>query len=310
MELSGNLDFKYLKMKITAFLILLGFTFFSFGQNKSTNSGGQSKQIQPSIIVIPKLKKGEDIRNVLDNNFNLRLGISIMKEAFDKRGFTTYDFEATLRKCETMNLLTSNDQATFQDAIVKNSSADMFITLDVNIDNNSNGNMSTVLFECFETYTGRSLANDQSSSNRLRLDDNKELIMRAINDENIEPFMKTIQSKFTEIVENGLSIQIFFGLEQGATITYDDNIGNNSDILSELIMDWMDKNAYKNYAKIANQTATQILYEDVRIPLKDQETGMNYDPRKFGRSLRQYLVSLGLNPTIQYPRGQIIIQLK
>jgi len=98
MELSGNLDFKYLKMKITAFLILLGFTFFSFGQNKSTNSGGQSKQIQPSIIVIPKLKKGEDIRNVLDNNFNLRLGISIMKEAFDKRGFTTYDFEATLRK--------------------------------------------------------------------------------------------------------------------------------------------------------------------------------------------------------------------
>jgi hypothetical protein len=299
-------------MKITAILFILGLTSigFSQNQNKATNSGGQSKQIQPTIIVIPKLKKGEDIRNILDNNFDLRLGISIMKEAFDKRGFTTYDFEATLHKCETMNLLTSNDQATFQDAIVKNSSADMFITLDVDMDMNSNGNMATVLFECYETYTGRSLANDQSSSNRLRLDDNKELIMRAVNDQKIDPFMNTIQSKFTEIVENGLSIQLFFGLEQGATITYDDNIGNNGDILSELIMDWMDQNAYKNYAKVGNQTATQILYEDVRIPLKDQETGMNYDPRKFGRSLRQYLVSLGLNPTIQYPRGQIVIQLK
>jgi hypothetical protein len=304
-----NLDFKQLHMKnyfiLLSFLIPFGFT----AQNQATNSGGQSKQIQPTIIAIPKAKKGQDIRSILENSFNLRLALSVVKKSFDERGYTTYDFEATLRKCETMDLFTNKNQSNFQDIIAKNSSADIFVVVDCNIDDDSNGKKATVILEAYETYTGRSLANDQGSSTRLRTSDYNKLITNAITSK-IVPFLNLLQTKFTQIVEDGRSVQIIFGLDENAAVTYDDEIGNEGDLISELIMDWMDENSYKNYAKIANQTERIILYEDVRIPLKDQQTGMNYDPRKFGRTLRKYLRGLGLTVSVQYPRGQISVTLK
>ena len=111
---------------IIPFLVLLNICSVSlFSQNAATNSGGQVNQIQPSIIVIPYKTEGQKYRSLLENpstGFQKRIAISRVKEAFDSRGFTTYDFEAELKKGETAAAFSADAQTDEKDIIVKNKS--------------------------------------------------------------------------------------------------------------------------------------------------------------------------------------------
>jgi hypothetical protein len=99
-------------------------------------------------------------------------------------------------------------------------------------------------------------------------------------------------------------------LDQAAKLNFQSEVGTDGDLLSESIVDWMGKNAYKNYDKKGGSTTLKIIYDDVRIPLKDQASGMNYELESFGRNIRKYLKSINVVGTIEYPRGQIIVTIK
>jgi hypothetical protein len=125
-----------------------------------------------------------------------------------------------------------------------------------------------------------------------------------------EDFLNVLQTKFTDIVNNGRSLYIEFVLDPSSKLTFQTEVGTEGDLLSESIVDWMGQNSYKNYAKKGASTALKMIYDDVRIPLKDQSTGMNYEVESFGRLIRKYLRSINSTATIEYPRGQIIITIK
>ena len=123
-----------------------------------------------------------------------------------------------------------------------------------------------------------------------------------------DDFMNTLQSKFTDIVNNGRSIVIEFHLAQGSKINFNSEVGKDGDLLSEAIMDFMAAKSYKNQNKKSVSTAKLLIYEDVRIPIR-QENGQNYPIEEFGRTLRKFLRDLHLNSTIEYPRGQINVTI-
>ena len=101
-----------------------------------------------------------------------------------------------------------------------------------------------------------------------------------------------------------------FVLDPNSTLNFQSEVGTDGDLLSETIVDWMGRNAYKNYAKKGGSTALKIIYDDVRIPLKDQATGMNYEVESFGKLIRKYLKSINVIGTVEYPRGQIVVTIK
>ena len=295
-------------MKINNFLFIL-FILFSLpalAQNAATNSGGQVVQVQPSIMVIPMKKQGEDYRQLLENGADKRLAISRVKAAFDSRGFTTYDFEAELKKVTTLGPINGDTQTDVKDAIVRNSGADIFVEVDIIVMRGQSGTEVTIILEAFESATGRSLSNDDESSGKYYTDDIAKLAGKAI-DGMKENFLNQLQLKFTEIVTNGRSVYIEFGLSQEATINFQSEVNTDGDLLSEVIGDWMKDNAYKNYAKRGGSTALKVVYDDVRLPLKDQETGLNYEIESFGRAIRLFLRSMNIKATIDYPRGQIVV---
>jgi hypothetical protein len=295
-------------MKINNFLFIL-FILFSLpalAQNAATNSGGQVVQVQPSIMVIPMKKQGEDYRQLLENGADKRLAISRVKGAFDSRGFTTYDFEAELKKVTTLGAFNGDTQTDVKDAIVRNSGADIFVEVDIIVMRGQSGTEVTIILEAFESATGRSLSNDDESSGKYYTDDIAKLAGKAI-DGMKENFLNQLQLKFTEIVTNGRSVYIEFGLSQEATINFQSEVNTDGDLLSEVIGDWMKDNAYKNYAKRGGSTALKVVYDDVRLPLKDQETGLNYEIESFGRAIRLFLRSMNIKATIDYPRGQIVV---
>lgn len=295
-------------MKINNFLFILfiSFSLPALAQNPATNSGGEVVQVQPSIMVIPMKKQGEDYRQLLENGVEKRLAISRVKAAFDSRGFTTYDFEAELKKVTTLGAFNGDTQTDVKDAIVRNSGADIFVEVDIIVMRGQSGTEVTIILEAFESATGRSLSNDDEASGKYYTDDIAKLAGKAI-DGMKENFLNQLQLKFTEIVTNGRSVYVEFGLSQEATINFQSEVNTDGDLLSEVIGDWMKNNAYKNYAKRGGSTALKVVYDDVRLPLKDQETGLNYEIESFGRAIRLFLRSMNIKATIDYPRGQIVV---
>ena len=302
-----------MKSKIILLLTLFNILGYSLlAQNASTNSGGAVNQIQPSIIVIPFKTKGQNYRQLLEDpstGFQKRIAISRVKEAFDSRGFTTYDFLAELKKGEAAGAFSASSQTDEKDVIVKNSGADIYVEVDINVDRGSSGTDVKIILQAYETATARSLTNKDNSSQRYYTDDIAKLAGKAI-DGMKEDFLNVLQAKFTDIVNNGRSLYLEFVLDPAAKLNFQSEVGTDGDLLSEVIMDWMAKNAYKNYAKRGGSTALKIIYDDVRIPLKDQATGLNYEVEAYGRLIRKFLRGLNVNAVIEYPRGQIIVTVK
>ncbi len=265
---------------------------------------------QPTIIVVPHTFKGQDIRETIEgeNGFNIRTVLARMKEAFDSRGFTTYDFISTVKRMETLNLFNSQTQTGYKEEIAKNSGADIYIDVELVVDRSEpNGTELKLIIEAVETATGRSLSNKIAASGRYHTNDINKLVLLAI-DKTKDDFMNTLQSKFTDIVNNGRSIIIEFRLAQGSKINFNSEVGKDGDLLSEAIMDFMAANSFKNQNKKSVSTAKLLIYEDVRIPIR-QQNGQNYPIDEFGRVLRKFLRNLHLNPTIEYLRGQIVVTI-
>ncbi len=281
------------------------------GQNAATNTGGQVNQIQPSIIVVPYKKEGEKYRTLLqdpEKGFQKRLAISRMKEAFDSRGFTTYDFEGELKKAESTGAFSASAQTDEKDVIVKNSGADIFVVVDINVEKGSSGTEVKMIIQGYESATARSLSNKDASSGKFYTDDIAKLAGKCV--DNIkEDFLNVLQSKFTDIVNNGRSLYVEFVVSPDASLNFQSEIGDDGDLLSELIMEWLKKNSFKNYAKKGGSTSLKIIYDDVRIPLKRQDDGTNYEIEEFGKILRKYLRSIGVTASVEYPRGQMIVTI-
>ena len=303
-------------MKNKYYLILVAVMLFGLhtvtAQNAATNSGGQVQQVQPTIIVIPFKTEGQRYRTLLEDpreGFEKRIAVSRVKEAFDLRGFTTIDFLGELKKMETAGTFTADSKTNEKDEIVRNSGADIFVVVDINVQRTESGTEANIILHAYETATGRSLTNKDASSGKFYTTDISKLTGRAI-DIMKDDFLNVLQMKFTDIVNNGRSVYIEFVVDPNATKSFQSEVGTDGDLLSEAIVDWMGKNAYKNYAKKKGSTSQKIIYDDVRIPLKDQSTGMNYEIESFGRLIRKFLRSLSLDCSIEYPSGQIMVTIK
>ena len=95
------------------FIILLLFTI-----SKSAFTQATVNTVQPKIMVIPYVKEGEDIRTVLEADFNKRTAISEVKKAFDARGFTTVDFVGKLKAAKDNQIMTSDNQTDLKTQII------------------------------------------------------------------------------------------------------------------------------------------------------------------------------------------------
>ena len=72
----------------------------------------------------------------------------------------------------------------------------------------------------------------------------------------------------------------------------------------------MEEHAYKNNYHIQGTTDRQMIFDDVRIPLKDPDTGNNYNTNKFALEILQFLRGLGLKITRDIKGNTIYITIQ
>ncbi len=249
--------------------------------------------VQPKIMVIPYTKEGEDIRTVLEADVNKRIALTKIKEAFDSRGFTTVDFTAKLKASGDNAIFAADNQTDLKNQIIQMSGADIYVEAETDILLSSTGNSVKMLVTAYEISTGNSLANKVGESGKFYTDDIGKLASKAI-ESCAEDFLNVMQNKFTDIVENGKSIIINFGFAETSVHTMSSEVGTQSLQLSDELELWMEEHAYKNNYHIQGTTDRQMIFDDVRIPLKDPVTGNNYNTNKFALEILKFMRSFGL----------------
>lgn len=249
--------------------------------------------VQPKIMVIPYVKEGEDLRTILEDDVNKRITLTKIKEAFDSRGFTTVDFTAKLKAVSQGAAFTSDNQSDLKSQVIELSGADIYVEAEMNVLLSSSGNSVKVIITAYDISTGASLANKIGDSGKFYTDDIGKLASKSI-EQCAAEFLNTIQLKFSDIVENGRSVIINFGFDQDSPYSMSSEVGKQGLQLSDELELWMQENAYKNNYHIQGTTDKQMIFDDVRIPLKDPKNGNNYNINKFALEVFKFMRELGL----------------
>jgi hypothetical protein len=280
-----------------------------FCQVADTNNKGLVITVQPKIMVIPYTKEGEDLRTVLEDDENKRIAITKIKEAFDSRGFTTVDFVAKLKAAKDNNVFTSDNQTDIKSQIIQMSGADVYVQAEVIVEESQTGNSVKLILTAYEASTGNSLSNKVGESGKFYTDDFNKLASKAV-ESCVEDFLNIMQTKFTDIVNNGKSVVVDISFDAGSQYKMSTEIGSDGLPLSDQIEMWMEENAFKNNYHIQGTTDLKMIFDDVRIPLKDQATGNNYNPNKFALELFKFFKGLGLQPAKDVKGSTIYITIK
>ena len=265
--------------------------------------------VQPKIMVIPYTKEGEDVRTVLEDDVNKRITLAKIREAFDDRGFTTIDFTARLKAISQNEVFTADNQTDLKSRLIEMSGADIYVEAEMNVLLSSSGNSVKVIVTAYDVSTGASLANKVGDSGKFYTDDIGKLASKSIGS-CAEEFLNTIQTKFSDIVENGRSVIINFGFDQNSSYSMSSEIGGQGLQLSDELEMWMEEHAYKNNYHIQGTTDKQMIFDDVRIPLKDPKNGNNYNTNKFALEIFKFMRKLGLQVQRDIKGTTIYITIK
>lgn len=273
--------------EITGAIVFLLISMIGFSQSEVNT-------VQPSIMVVPFTKEGQDIRTILEDDFNKRVAVTKVKEGFDQRGFTTIDFRAKLKAALNSQGFEMDNQTSLKQQIIEMSGADIYVEVEVDAQSGNSGNSVTLILTGYDAYSGQSLSNKVGDSGKYYTDDFDKLTSKAV-EVCIEPFLNTMNDKFGDIVENGRTVIVNIGFEDGSEYTMDELVGEMELPLSDALEMWFQDNSYKNYYHIQGVTATKMILDDVRIPLKD-DNGNNYRSTKFALALYLHIrKDLGLS---------------
>lgn len=189
------------------------------------------------------------------------------------------------------------------------SGADIYVEAEMNVLLSSSGNSVKVIVTAYDVSTGASLANKVGDSGKFYTDDIGKLASKSIGS-CAEEFLNTIQTKFSDIVENGRSVIINFGFDQNSSYSMSSEIGGQGLQLSDELEMWMEEHAYKNNYHIQGTTDKQMIFDDVRIPLKDPKNGNNYNTNKFALEIFKFMRKLGLQVQRDIKGTTIYITIK
>lgn len=271
---------------------------FSSAQNIST--------VQPKIMVVPYVTEGNDIRQTIEKDPNIRIVLSKIREAFDKRGFTTIDIETKLKSQSVNNALSDNAQTSRSSMVIQNSGADIYVESEYIYTPSSSGNSVKVLMKACDVSTGGALASKDAFSGQFYTEDIGRLAGAAV-EKVADDFLNVIQTKFDDIVENGRSIILDIKIDEASTHTLHEE--RNGSELVDQIEDWVADHAYKNNYHVQGSSELEMIFDDIRIPLKDGN-GRNYSINQFDREVRQLFRNLGLQVAHVTRNNTLVITIK
>ena len=272
--------------------------------------------VQPKIMVIPYTKEGEDIRTILEKDENKRIVLTKIKEAFDERGVSTIDFVAKLKAIEGANVFNENNKSDIKSQIIDMSGADIYVEAEIVCTRNLNDvnagkpeSSVKIIVTAYESATGASLSNKVGDSGKFYTDDVGRLAIKAISicaDE----FLEVMQSKLTDIAENGRSVMLHIGFDENSNYTMESEVGTQGYLLQDEIELWVADNAYNGNYHLQGATSNKMIFDDIRIPLVDEVSGKAYSASRFSMECLKFFRSLNITISRSIKGNTLYVTIK
>lgn len=270
---------------------------------------GDIKTSRPSIMVIPRVKEGQNIRTIIDDDFNIRVATTKVQEAFNSRGFTTVDFVAKLKAATTQDVFTGDAISDYKTQLLQYANPDIYVEVDYSVRKADGMTIATVLLTGYDCATGNNLgAKDASRGSEL---DDPALLVGGCMTDKADEFLNVMQTKFTEMIEDGRQVTLVFKFADGSEWNAESEVpAKDNGELSLVLEDWVSGKAVKNNYAAPRTTSNAIYFDDVRIPLRDAVTCKNYTTTKFRSDVTAFLKSCGIMSTPTVNGAQIMMTIK
>lgn len=269
----------------------------------------QVNTVQPSIMVIPFVPEGADIRKALDVSEEKRQVLAAISGAFADKGFSTKDFYANFKSVSQNAAFEDDVQTDLKSQIIQSSGADIFVEADISINRQQDGNSVRVVIKACEASTAKVLASKIGDSGKFYTSDFGKLGAKAV-EKAMDGFLTTMQQSFNDMIVNGRSIVVNITFNEMSDYDTTSEVGEDGYELRDLLELWMEENAYKNYYHIQGTTAKKMIFDEVRIPLKDPTTGRNYNINKFSMSLAKFFKDNGMQVDRNMNGGTLYITVR
>lgn len=297
-----NLDSKLRNMKYYI-VLLLSIALNQIGLAQTTNV----QQVQPTIIVVPYTKSGENALAKYEAEFSYRTAVTEISNALNERGFRPENLQESINALKESEAISSLKGVTFDPVqkILNNSTADFVIKAEIYIFSENELNSVQIRLTALEKSSNNVMYDmNFKPSPGFKTTDYGYLAKRTLNqDGQLETFVNGLNKSFTDIKENGKAIKVLIETTSSTKYGLEDEI--NGDYLSDLIIEWVKKNAYKNNYRIKTNSANMLHFDEIRIPLRNAD-GTNYDVNDFSKELRKAVLEIcakkdGQRPKIDKP---------
>ena len=243
--------------------------------------------VLPTIIVVPYKRDGESYSSILQSDYDRRVAVAKVQDGFESRHITTVDLQAkidaVLRRSayeQNRGAADSNDKQ-----LLLTSGADVYVTVDVNKDIQPSGSRVTLIMKAYETATGNVLASKTATPIRRFQTTATDALAAYCVQDNIQPFLDDIVRNFKPA--NGSKVVLQFSIDGASAMTFSDPAGVNGYSLSNVIRNWVRKNAYMGKYHLQGIMDEVMIFDYVTIPPKDQD-GLRMDAAEFSFQLEQY----------------------
>lgn len=262
--------------------------------------------INPTIMVVPYKNDYETYRDVLARDADKRIAVGKVQEEFNNIGVETIDFDAKYNAALRANEMEYDNADSFDTQLIKNSGADIFVSVDIVKQMIRGGSGSVALsLKAYQTSTGRLLASKTSNfSGRTTFD---RLCVGAIHKVSKE-FLAGVVESLAKDITRGSSVVIRVGVDGNSYRSLDDEVGNEEFGISDYIRSWVRKNAVGGRFHQQGRTSTSLILDQVQIP-NTNKAGDPQDANDFAVRLSRYLRKIGVNNTNRVDGNTIYISI-
>lgn len=221
---------------------------------------------RPTIMVFPFFRENQSLRKVVEEDVNNRVVMAKVKEAFDRRGYSTIDFMSRARNLNLNEVLTADTKTDLKSQVIQSSGADLAVEVEYTYTESPSGNEVSVILNAYESSTGSSLSNKVGSSGKFYSQDVAKLASRAM-DPIVEDFLNVMQQKFTDIVQNGRYLSLEFHIAEASGLTMEQLVGADKLALSDALEAWVSD--HTNSYHIQGVSENKAIFDVIRVPRTD-----------------------------------------
>lgn len=283
------------KLLIIAFAMLLVCPIFA--QTPSATRGSGNNIAQPIIMVVPYFTKNAgEIVELIETDKNVEIYLNLVREAFTKRGFQTKDFMGVLNSSNLLSELRNNAQEDKFTQIMTANQVDMYVKVNVVAGSDGRGNYVTLSLACMEATSGASIANSTQNSGSYRDVPDVKLVMLTV-ESVIDDFMVQMQGAFDKMIEEGRVLKIDFAMSNNSALTFFESVGDAAIPLAQVVIEWIENNAFNGQYSQSAMDDKLLVFSEVRVPLRDLNTGRPYNLNNFAFGIISHLSKVGVKAT-------------